>query len=114
MEPDERLIKEMVVASLGSCVTCNRPFDADSITILGHQENLWFLMLVCRECNSHGLVAALMKDNETSVVTDLTPEEAEKLTAGIPVSADDVLGIHEFLRDFDGDFSRLFRPSRDG
>ena len=28
-----------------------------------------------------------------------------------PVSVDDVVDMHEFLRDFDGDFQRLFRAS---
>jgi hypothetical protein len=31
---------------------------------------------------------------------------------GPPIGADDVLAVHEFLRDFDGDFAALFARVR--
>ena len=37
--------------------------------------------------------------------------EFEIPEAGEPVSAVDVLEMHDFLKDFDGDFERLFRSS---
>lgn len=113
MDQEERYIKEVVVASIGKCVGCGRPYDTDNITVLGHQDDLWFLMIVCRGCSSHGLVAAVLRDNKPTVLTELTEEECIRFQQAPKVSADDVLEVHEFLREFDGDFATLFGLPRD-
>jgi hypothetical protein len=113
MDQEERYVKEMVVASIGNCVACGRSYDTESVTVLGHQDDLWFLMVVCRGCSSHGLVAALLKENTPAVVTDLTDDDRIRFQQAPTVSADDVLEVHEFLREFDGDFASLFGLPRD-
>lgn len=113
MELDERAVKEMVVASVGSCAACGRPFDAESVTVLGHEDNLWFLMIVCRGCSSHGLVAALLKESALQAKSDLTDDEVDRFRHTDCVTADDVLEMHEFLKDFNGDFVGLFGLPRD-
>ncbi|MCL4459587.1 MAG: hypothetical protein M1577_06725 [Chloroflexi bacterium] len=82
----------------------------DNVRILGHQDDLWFLMIICNHCRSHGLIAALIKEEHiTEIVTDLTPREMEKIREAAAIGADDVLDMHEFLQEFDGDFLSLFR-----
>lgn len=105
---DEHLVKEMVVASVGKCVTCGRPYDADGVTVLGHQDNLWFLMIVCGGCSSHALVTALLKEGRARPLTDLTDEEFSRFNEERVVTADDVLDMHEYLETFNGDFAVLF------
>jgi hypothetical protein len=52
-------------------------------------------------------VAAVVKDGNTcEILTELTEEEQHRLS--VPVSSDDLIDIHSFLRDFKGDFSTLF------
>jgi len=54
-------------------------------------------------------VAAVLNEAETpELVTDLTEEEHEKFSEMAAVGADDVLDLHNFLKGFNGDFSRLF------
>ncbi len=38
----------------------------------------------------------------------LTEDESERFAQMKPVSGDEVLDVHEFLREFDGDFKTLF------
>ena len=105
----ERLVKQAVLSAIGRCGTCGRPYDADSIEIVGHQEDLWFISLSCRSCHTRGLVAALIREQkQPQVLTDLTEEELAHLTEHSQVVADDVLAMHEFLESFDGDFASLF------
>lgn len=113
MDLDERVVKEMVIASVGKCVTCGRVYDTDSVTVLGHQDNLWFLMIVCGGCSSHALVAALLKEGGSQPLTDLTGEEMSRFSNARVVTADDVLDMHEYLAHFDGDFATLFGSSSD-
>ena len=111
----ERLVKQAVLSAVSRCGTCGRSYGIDSVEIVGHQEDLWFISLSCRGCRSRGLVAALVKEQkQPKVITDLTEQELAGAELRMPVVADDVLDIHEFLESFDGDFASLFggRPSR--
>jgi len=54
-------------------------------------------------------VAAVVKeDRAPKVITDLTRAELDRFKNMGVVTADEVLEIHNFLKDFNGDFSRLF------
>ena len=104
---DEKFIKKLL--SNMKCGICGRPYQPSHISILGHREDLWFLSVFCAACTSQALVAAVIKEgNVTEVVTDLTEAELAKFSADSSVEADDVLDIHNFLKDFEGDFSDLF------
>jgi hypothetical protein len=103
----ENVIKQ-VMASL-KCGVCRQHYEPDNVTVLGHQEDLWFLKVFCPACRTQYLVAAVIKEGEApEVITDLTEAELEKFKNAVGLTADEVLDMHNFLKDFDGDFSRLF------
>jgi len=54
-------------------------------------------------------VAAVV-DEETAgeIVTDLSVAELKKFRDADGLKADEVLDMHNFLKEFDGNFSRLF------
>jgi hypothetical protein len=55
------------------------------------------------------LTAVINDKNNPDIVSDLTDEEFTKFKdAGAP-NTNDVLDMHAYLKDFDGDFSGLFR-----
>jgi len=83
------------------CTVCGEYFLPRHIQVLGHQDDLWFLSVFCASCHSQGLVAALVRRaDEEAVATEVPPGE--------PVTADDLLDMHNFLKTFDGDFQGLF------
>lgn len=90
------------------CVVCSEDYDEADISIMGQQDELWMLMVSCHHCGTQGIILAIVKeDEEIDFVTDLTPEELE-WAYGLPaISSDDVLDIHQLLRDFDGDVREL-------
>jgi hypothetical protein len=72
---DERFIKRLM-ASI-KCGVCGQPYKKANIKVIGHQEDFWFLNVHCSTCQSHALVAAVVReDTAPEIVTDLT----EKLT----------------------------------
>ena len=116
----ERFIKEVVASTIGHCSACQHPYDAGSVSVLGHQEELWFLAVVCDQCQARGLVAALVKEQSLQSTSQSTTQTSDGLPGassttraivGPVVSPDDVLTMHEFLTGFDGDFKALFSPS---
>ena len=106
------MVNEGVIKKLMSsvkCALCGQHYKEDSIKIIGHQENLWFLGVSCSACHSRSLVAAVIKeDRAPEIITDLTEAEQEKFSNAGRLTADEMLDIHNFLKNFDGDFSRLF------
>jgi hypothetical protein len=91
------------------CVVCSEPYDEGDVTIIGQQEELWMLMVSCHHCGTQGIILAMVKEDEQiELLTDLTAEELDRVQALPAISGDDVLDVHCFLRDFDGDFAKLF------
>ncbi|MBI4319173.1 MAG: hypothetical protein HY675_11850 [Chloroflexi bacterium] len=109
MNGDEELIRQVVLSTVCKCGTCGRQYDLENVSILGHEEELWFLMVVCNRCNSRGLVAALVKEQkQPAIVTDLNEEELERFKRASTVKPEDVDEMRRFLEQFDGDFASLF------
>ncbi len=103
---EEGLIKR-VMGSM-KCTVCGQRYEPDNIGVLGHEEDLWFLRVFCPSCQTQYLVAAVVREGKTPrVITDLTEAELAKFRKADKLTANEVLDMHNFLKDFDGDFSRL-------
>ncbi|MFQ5996872.1 MAG: hypothetical protein ACE5KP_04530 [Dehalococcoidales bacterium] len=105
---EERLIKKLMASM--KCESCGQNYEVYNIDIIGHREDMWFLRVLCSVCHTQCLVAAVVKEGEKpGTVTDLTETELNESKDKL-IEAEDVLVMHHFLKDFDGDFSRLFGP----
>ena len=84
-------------------------YEEGNTNILGHSKDLWFLKANCLACYAQCLLAAVVRESGVpEVITDLTEAEADRFRNEGVMTADDVLDMHNFLTDFNGDFSRLF------
>jgi len=107
----ENLVKRLMTAT--KCTVCGQHYRMDDISVLGHEDDLWFLTVSCAACNTQYLVAAVVKeDGVPAVVTDLTEAEQERFERVQTVTADEVLNMHDFLTGFNGDFHGLFGEGR--
>ena len=100
----ERLIKQVVASTVGSCGACAEPLDERAVSVVGHQEDLWFFSLVCGHCQARVLVAALVREG-APVPAGEAPMVRERSGR---VESEDVLAVRAFLDHFDGDFQALF------
>jgi len=104
---EEGLIKRLMASM--KCGVCGQGYEVSNINILGHHDDLWFLSALCPACHTRCLVAAVIKEGRVpEVITDLTEAELDKFRNAGSLTADEVLDMHDFLKDFDGEFSRLF------
>lgn len=104
---EENLIKRLM-ASI-KCSACGQRYEIDNIDVLGHQEDLWFLRVFCSTCRTQCLAVVVIKEGRApEFITDLTEVELDKFRNAGMVSADEVLDMHNFLKNFDGNFSQLF------
>ena len=102
-----------------TCPACGRRYRGSRIKLLAERDGLFFVDLDCSRCGSHtvAIVTVELDEAELSIIdasdielaVDLEPEHlGEELPAGAaPVTADDVLDVHELLSGFEGDMYAL-------
>jgi C4-type Zn-finger protein len=106
MEMGEKLIKKML--STMRCGVCGEQYQLGNMEVIGHENDIWFVSIFCPSCASRSLVAAIIKrDKVPEIVTDLTEAEYARFSQSDVVRADDVLDMHNFLKDFHGDIAEL-------
>ena len=97
-----------------ACGACGRSYRTSHISVLAQRDELFFVDLSCGSCGAEAvaIVTIRIDDDESAHVDagDLLRAEAAP-SGGDPVDSDDVLAMHEFLREFDGDFRALFEAS---
>ncbi len=106
---DENLIRQLT-ASL-KCEVCGKYYAEDSISIMGHEEEVWLLQVCCNACHSQRMLAALVEEESeeptSDTIFDLSETEVEKFQEYI-ITADDVLDMFNFLSGFKGNINQLF------
>lgn len=91
------------------CSTCGQKYEVADIDVIGHEGEIWFLNACCGSCGTQGLIVAVVEDDEAAeAATDLTEAEDDKFADSEAVGVDDVLDMHSFLKEFEGDFVALF------
>jgi hypothetical protein len=124
MDTSEKQIKRIVLDRMERCSVCHRGFEPDDVHVLSRKSDMWMLMVSCSECHARNFVAAVIGDGdaeeaqlalrrlgEEHIRGKVAIEPEADPDAGDPVSIDDILEMHAFLEDFDGDFKSLFRAS---
>ncbi len=119
METPDLQIKRIVLDRMERCSVCHHSFVPDDIHVISRKSDMWMMVVECSECQGRSFVAAVLNDGdptEAQLALRRLSESGVKdhsrnatSTPALPkVSVDDVLDMHEFLGDFDGDFHRLF------
>ena len=85
------------------CPTCKGHYSL--LKFLGRKEDLYKVLVHCAICDTYGIGTARISDTPPATAE---PEQVQTQPLSSPVSADDVLAIHEFLQGFDGNFAGLF------
>lgn len=124
MDLSDGHIKRIVVRRLDRCRVCHRHYEAADVEIISRQDEMWMMSVECTDCHARNFVAAVLNEGDPAQaelalrrLTELNqqaepivaPIEVSNLPDGEPVTPSDVVDMHEFLADFDGDFAAMFR-----
>ena len=95
-----------------NCSSCGRSYRPSQIRVLAQREELFFVKLSCRGCGTHSVAIVTIQVDESDTpqldAGDLQEPIEQASDMESPVNGEYLLEIHEFLRDFDGDFHGLF------
>lgn len=95
------------------CPNCQKRYNIQNISVLASTKFECLLELHCKYCKKSSLtdLVATPKDSQNSVES-LEMKESVPLVNQIfrgGINKDDVLDIKNFLKNFDGDFKKLFK-----
>ncbi len=132
MEIPEGHIKKLVVRRLDRCRVCHRHYQAGDVNVISRQDEMWMMSVECPDCHARNFVAAVLNEGDPAQaevalrrLTELNERlqpiasiervedaaELERFEPSALVDAADVVDMHEFLEEFDGDFVAMFRGS---
>jgi len=90
-----------------TCSSCGAGFINEDIHILSSTGDKCILMVHCQECKNPMLVTASINSKNSKLTSNPYHNITELNEDGEIVSSDDVLEVHDFLKDFDGDFAKI-------
>lgn len=120
----DRQIKKKVIDRMRRCGICHHEFVPDDIKVVSRRPAVWTMVVECDECHARSFVAAMLQDGDPSEarealqhlseerslsIGDIDGETASVIESAPSIATDDVLDMHEFLREFEGDFASLFK-----
>lgn len=129
MDTSEIQIKRIVLNRMNRCSVCHRDFEPDDISVISRKPDMWMMLVECTDCHARNYVAAVLKDGDADEarlalrelheqatgrsedeqpIAELAEVAGSDAPTGDPISALDVLEMHEFLQGFDGDFLAHF------
>ena len=129
MDGQERILRKLFTEQ--RCQRCGRLYEAGSVLVLARRSEVWMVMISCLECEQKDTYVVKFppqiqgRRRVTSYRLSRPPastpfpqkhRERQKRPSELPeasvfsraVNADDVLDMHLFLKNFKGDFQRLF------
>ena len=100
------MIKKLMTSI--KCESCGRNYEVGDIDVLGQREDMWFVRVLCSTCHTQALVAAVVRGGEAAEGIESLTDAGINETRNRTIEINDVLDMHDFLTDFNGDFSSLF------
>lgn len=97
------------------CPVCNYKYNLERTKIIDTKEedqNQATLLVHsdCSQCKSSVVFSIVISGPEIfsiGMITDLTSNDTSKFSSKKPLSADEVLDMHNFVRQFDGDLVKF-------
>lgn len=101
----KNLLKQLIDET--SCPHCEGDYSEEDIVIIGSLKDEVYLHVGCKNCDAHILVNAVInRVKENRVHKGLKIRNLGKNIS--PVTTNEVIEIHQFLEEFNGDFKTLF------
>jgi len=95
------------------CANCGAQYELGNIHIIGHRGDLWITAVVCGQCGAQGLIFAMVKEEQVDQLTvrDASVEELLEFEELSSIEIDDVLDMHRFLKEYNGDLISLLNET---
>ena len=108
----QELIKN--IQAMMRCPSCGSTYGENHIHFLGQLDMAALIQLDCQSCSLPVMATIVVSEKQQTasnpkIMTDASREELRDAQNRDPVSTDHVVDTHQFLKNFDGNFEKLFK-----
>lgn len=104
----QELIKN--IQAMMRCPSCGANYDSDHIHFLGQLDLAALIQLDCQGCGLPVMATIVVSEKgaQPKVLSDMSKEDLVERGKTEPIGNDYVLDVHKFLKEFDGNFEKMF------
>jgi hypothetical protein len=99
-----------------NCPVCGRSLKGCDVQVLSHEEERFHLQVTCAQCQvTFIVVLAIAGGAVEGIQTEIPEREVEAVAAAEPITVDEIIDLHLFLKNFQGTLAELIQqpdPSR--
>ena len=99
-----------------NCPVCGRSLKGCDVQVLSHEEERFHLQVTCAQCQvTFIVVLAIAGGAVEGIQTEIPEREVEAVTAAEPITVDEIIDLHLYLKNFQGTLAELIQqpdPSR--
>lgn len=92
-----------------NCPKCMKNFSNESVNLVRKEKDYWVIKVNCLECFKPVGIAIVGIESFRDFDSELTSSELEKFSELPPISTNDVLDAHEFIKGLDDNWSKYIR-----
>jgi hypothetical protein len=96
-----------------NCPVCGRSLKGCDVQVLSHQDERFHIQVTCAQCQVTFIVVLAITGGAVEEIAD--PVEETVAEAAEPISVDEILDLHVYLKGFQGTLTELIQqphPSR--
>jgi hypothetical protein len=93
-----------------NCPVCGRSLKGCDVQVLSHEEERFHLQVTCAQCQVTFIVVLAIAGGAVEEIDRAIPEpEAEPVAAAEPITIDEILDLHVYLKNFQGTLTELIQ-----
>ncbi|TMD98226.1 MAG: hypothetical protein E6I72_03735 [Chloroflexi bacterium] len=91
-----------------NCPVCGRSLKGCEVQVLSHEDERFHLQVTCAQCQVTFIVVLAIAGGAVDEIETSIPEPAEEPVAvAEPISVDEILDLHLYLKTFQGTLTEL-------
>jgi hydrogenase maturation factor HypF (carbamoyltransferase family) len=90
-----------------NCPVCGRSLKGCDVQVLSHEDDRFHLQVTCAQCQVTFIVVLAIAGGAVDEIETAVPEAVEELPVAEPISVDEILDLHLYLKSFQGTLTEL-------
>jgi hypothetical protein len=90
-----------------NCPVCGRSLKGCEVQVLSHEEERFHLQVTCARCQVTFIVVLAIAGGAVEEIETATPEPVAEPVAVEPITVDEIIDLHLYLKNFQGTLTEL-------
>jgi hypothetical protein len=92
-----------------NCPVCGRSLKGCDVQVLSHEDESFRLQVTCAQCQVTFVVVLAIAGGAMEEIEGSVAEPAEPVVEAEPISVDEILDLHLYLKSFQGTLTELIQ-----